>query len=69
MKKGVKSMQAMTQITELTVRGLRDRLDAGDLSAEEAARAYLEKIETEDPAIHAYLTVTAEETLSAGRRV
>lgn len=69
MKKGVKSMQAMTQITELTVRGLRDRLDAGDLSAEEAARAYLEKIETEDPAIHAYLTVTAEETLSAARRV
>ena len=57
-----------TQITELPVRALRDRLAAGDFSAEEAARAYLEKIERDDPEIHAYLTVTAEEALGAARR-
>lgn len=57
------------KLTELTVRGLTDVFRTGEASAEEAARAYLEQIETGDPEIHAYLTVTAEEALRRAKAV
>ncbi len=61
-------MQALKQITDFTVRELRARLDAGEISAEETARAYLQRIEEQEPALHAYITVTAEEALRAARQ-
>src|SRR4051794_13244822 len=53
----------MTQITELSVRALRDRIAAGALSSREATEASLARIASLDPRIRAFITVTAEEAL------
>lgn len=60
-------MQAIQQITQLTVCQLRARLDAGEVSAQEAAQAYLQQVRERDPAVHAYLAVTEEQALAAAR--
>ena len=43
-------------------------LDARELSCEELAAAYLERIAADDPALHAFLHVDPERTLEAARR-
>jgi aspartyl-tRNA(Asn)/glutamyl-tRNA(Gln) amidotransferase subunit A len=45
----------------------RERLRAGDVSAEELTRAHLERIEQVDGALGAFLTVTAEMALTQAR--
>lgn len=50
---------------DLTARELRQRLDAGELSSRELTEATLERIETLEPNIGAFVTVTAEEALAA----
>ena len=47
-------------MTELTVKQLAQALDRKDVSAREAAEAYLRAIEEKDAAVGAYLTVTRE---------
>lgn len=50
-------------MTELTVKQLAQALDRKEVSAREAAEAYLRAIEEKDAAVGAYLTVTRELTL------
>ncbi|MEE0095339.1 MAG: amidase, partial [Oscillospiraceae bacterium] len=47
-------------MTELTVKQLAQALDRKEVSAREAAEAYLRAIEEKDAAVGAYLTVTRE---------
>lgn len=54
-------------ITELTVKQMAAALAAGEFSAEEAVAAYLQRIETLDAELNAYITVTAEQALAAAR--
>jgi len=57
------------EIHELTAHELADRLQAGEVSAEEATRACLNQIEGLDEQIGAYLIVTAEPALALAREV
>lgn len=54
-------------ITELTVKQMAAALAAGEFSAEEAVAAHLQRIETLDAKLNAYITVTAEQALAAAR--
>lgn len=53
----------MNRLTKMSVKALSDALTAKEVSAVEAAKAYLDRIEERDAAIGAYLTVTAEQAL------
>lgn len=53
----------MTQLTELTITEALAQLRAKAISSVELTRAYLERIEKLNPAIQAYLTVTAERAM------
>ena len=59
----------MSDVTGLTARELRDAIRAGEVSAEQAARAYLEAIERSEPAVAAYNEVHAERALERARAV
>jgi aspartyl-tRNA(Asn)/glutamyl-tRNA(Gln) amidotransferase subunit A len=53
--------------TELSIAEAAARIAARQLSPVELTRAYLERIERLDPAINAYITVTAEQALDEAR--
>ncbi|MHB0885840.1 MAG: Asp-tRNA(Asn)/Glu-tRNA(Gln) amidotransferase subunit GatA [Bacillota bacterium] len=53
----------------ITAHELRDRVKRGDLSAEEATRAALDRIEAVDGRLRAFLTVTPEAALDQARAV
>ncbi|MEE9273823.1 MAG: Asp-tRNA(Asn)/Glu-tRNA(Gln) amidotransferase subunit GatA [bacterium] len=57
----------MNEIVALTVHALGEKLRAREVSAEEAARAYLDRIEETEEKINAYITVMREEALAAAR--
>ncbi|MFZ4735912.1 MAG: Asp-tRNA(Asn)/Glu-tRNA(Gln) amidotransferase subunit GatA [Bradymonadia bacterium] len=57
------------EATDLSLIELRDALRDGRLSAVEATRAYLARIETHDGALGAYLTVDAEGALAQAAEV
>lgn len=60
----------MTQrIVDMTLSELSESLRSRELSAEEAAKAYLDQIEKREPEIGAYLTVTRENALETARKV
>ena len=50
----------MTELTSLTIGRALELLRSREISALELAQAHLERIEAQDPAIGAYLTVTAD---------
>jgi aspartyl-tRNA(Asn)/glutamyl-tRNA(Gln) amidotransferase subunit A len=50
----------MPSLTDLSIHQLHGLLKTGDVSAREATEAYLERIETVDPKVRAYITITAE---------
>jgi len=54
---------------ELTGRAVRDRIAAGELTAEAAARACLERIEAVEGKLHAFVSVDAEGALRRAREV
>jgi aspartyl-tRNA(Asn)/glutamyl-tRNA(Gln) amidotransferase subunit A len=54
----------MPSLTDLSIHQLHGLLKAGDVSAREATEAYLERIETVDPKVRAYITVTAERAVT-----
>ncbi|MCB1507526.1 MAG: Asp-tRNA(Asn)/Glu-tRNA(Gln) amidotransferase subunit GatA, partial [Hyphomicrobiaceae bacterium] len=67
----------MTDLTELTIAGLRDAYNKGEASPVAVTEAYLSAIEAANGAFNAYVAVTAdkaramarasEERLAAGR--
>ena len=57
------------QIIKMTVAELSDRLSKKELSAAEAASAYLDKISASDSDVGAYITVTKERALEQAREV
>jgi len=56
-------------LTDLTIAAAAERLRRGDLSAVELTRAALDRIAATDSAIHAFLTVTADEALAQAAAV
>lgn len=55
------------ELHDLTIRELRARLEAKEVSSAEATRHVLNRIEQLDPHVGAYLTVTAEQALAAAQ--
>jgi aspartyl-tRNA(Asn)/glutamyl-tRNA(Gln) amidotransferase subunit A len=51
----------------MTLKRMLDGLAAGEFSSEELTRASLERIQTANPALNAYITVTAEQALDEAR--
>jgi aspartyl-tRNA(Asn)/glutamyl-tRNA(Gln) amidotransferase subunit A len=55
----------MTQLTDLTITQILEKLRAKEVSSVELTRAYLSQIEQLDSTIQAYLTVTADAAIQA----
>ncbi len=58
----------MNNPADLTLTDLRDMLDKGDVSSEEATRAYLDRIEKIDPKVRSFVTITGEKALEQARK-
>jgi len=54
----------MTSLTDLTITQALEKLNAGEISSVELARAYLDQIERLDGQIRAFLTVTTDRALA-----
>lgn len=57
------------ELYELTASDLAASIRTGEVSAEEAARSVLRRIEQVEPVIHAYITVIAEPALERARQI
>ncbi|MDE2994480.1 MAG: amidase, partial [Chloroflexota bacterium] len=57
----------MTALWDLTAHAARERLLCRDLSSTELTQAVLDRIESVEPQVRAYLTVTAERALEQAR--
>ena len=57
----------MTALWDLTAHAARERLLRRDISSTELTQAVLDRIESVEPQVHAYLTVTAERALEQAR--
>ena len=57
----------MSEISGLTALELRDALASGQLSAREVGAHFLERIETLNPSLGSFITVTAEQAMDAAR--
>ena len=57
------------ELTRLTIHELRDLIQGGEVSPPEIARAYLDRIDRLDGALHAFTTVTAEAALAEAERI
>jgi aspartyl-tRNA(Asn)/glutamyl-tRNA(Gln) amidotransferase subunit A len=56
------------ELTKLSIAEAGRRIAAGDLSPVELTQAYLDRIESVDPKVNAYITVLAEQALADARR-
>ncbi|WP_407317142.1 Asp-tRNA(Asn)/Glu-tRNA(Gln) amidotransferase subunit GatA [Isoptericola halotolerans] len=59
----------MTDLTRLSAAELAERLRAREVTSTEVTQAYLDRIAVVEPAVHAYLHVSAEEALATARDV
>src|ERR1700687_2316174 len=59
----------MTDILSLSVRELAQRVAEGTLTAEAVTRAYVERIEAQEPALHAWKYFDAAQALDQARAV
>ena len=59
----------MSEITDLSAVELRDAIASGDVSAVEAANAYLAEIETQEPQVAAFNEVSAEAALKRAEQI
>jgi len=59
----------MNSICDFSIRELRDGLKRRDLSAEEIARAFLDRIEEIDPEVSAFLTINRRNVLDTARKI
>ncbi|MHB9030781.1 MAG: Asp-tRNA(Asn)/Glu-tRNA(Gln) amidotransferase subunit GatA [Candidatus Latescibacterota bacterium] len=57
------------ELYELTARDLAASIRSGEVSAEEATRSALRRIEQVEPVVHAYITVIAEPALERAREI
>jgi len=57
----------MSELTKLTVRACLAGLRAGDFSSVELTQALLQRIKSLEPEIHAFLTLTSDQALSAAQ--
>lgn len=57
------------ELLKLTAIELGKKIQAGEVTAVEAAEAALKQIETLEPSIHAYVTVDSEGALKRAREV
>ncbi len=58
----------MSEITELTVYELSEKLKAKEVSCEDVTKAYLEQIERIDPLVKSYLTVTKDIAIKQAKK-
>ena len=58
----------MTDLTRLSASALADLLSAGEVSSVEATRAHLDRIESVDADVHAFLHVSAENAIRTAVR-
>ncbi len=58
----------MTYPTDATLSELRDLMDSGETSSVEVTRTYLDRIESTDPRVRSYVTVTADQAVDQARR-
>ena len=58
-------MNIVMDVTSLTVKEMRDKLDKKELSSAELTKAYLERIKNIDGKLESYITVTEENALAA----
>ena len=54
-------------ITSLTVKEMRSKLDKKEISSPELTKAYLERIKNVDGKLESYITVTEEKAMAAAR--
>lgn len=59
----------MTDLTRLSAADLAERLTAREVSSVEATQAHLDRVAAVEPAVHAYLHVSADEALATAREV
>ena len=59
----------MSSLTELTAIELADRIAAGDVSAEQATRAYLDAIDDREPTVQAYNEVWADRAIEQAQAI
>src|SRR4051812_22364362 len=59
----------MTELTRMTAADLGSKIQAGEVSAEEATRAHLDRITRVDQRVHAFLHVDADGAVAAARAV
>jgi aspartyl-tRNA(Asn)/glutamyl-tRNA(Gln) amidotransferase subunit A len=59
----------MTDLTRLPAAELAERLAAGEVSSVEATQAHLDRIAAVEPAVHAFLHVSADDALATARDV
>jgi aspartyl-tRNA(Asn)/glutamyl-tRNA(Gln) amidotransferase subunit A len=57
----------MSELPDLTIDDAQRRLCAGELTATELTRAVLERIDRTEPALHSFITLTAERALDQAR--
>ena len=55
----------MSQITDLTLAQLKQALDDGDLSSVEITTAFLDRIDSLNPELNAFITITHEDAREA----
>ena len=55
----------MSQITDLTLAQLKQALDDGDLSSVEITTAFLDRIDSLNPELNAFITITHEDARKA----
>jgi aspartyl-tRNA(Asn)/glutamyl-tRNA(Gln) amidotransferase subunit A len=58
----------MSELTSLTVRNALDLLNSRQVSSMELTRAYLERIDTLEPQLHAFIMRTSEMALAQARQ-
>jgi len=59
----------MDALTRMTAAGLADLIASGEVSAEEVARAHLDRVALTDGRVHAFLHVSADGALEAARAI
>ena len=58
-------MSILMDITSLTVKEMRSKLDKKEISSPELTKAYLERIKNVDGKLESYITVTEEKAMAA----
>ena len=58
----------MTDLTQLTVRQMLTGLHTGDFSSVELTKAHIDRIESREPGLHAFITLTPDQALAQAKQ-